>query len=61
MMPTTLSSSHRDSSEEPQGEKEESEEWAKGAGRFITADHPSLILQGLEETTVVQVEFPPAR
>jgi len=37
------------------------EEWAKGAGRLITADHPSLILQGLEESTVVQVEFPPNR
>ena len=37
------------------------EEWAKGTARFITADHPSLILQGLEESTVVQVEFPPTR
>ena len=37
------------------------EEWAKGTARLITADHPSLILQGLEESTVVQVEFPPIR
>ncbi len=33
------------------------EEWAKGAGRLVTADHGSLILQGVEESTVVQVEF----
>ena len=33
------------------------EEWAKGVGRLVTADHGSLILQGVEESTVVQVEF----
>ena len=33
------------------------EEWGRGAARFVTADHDSLILQGVEESTVVQVEF----
>ena len=37
--------------------EEAGEEWAKGAGRLVTADHGSLILQGVEESTVVQVEF----
>ena len=39
-------------------EEESGEEWLKGSGRFVTADHPSLILHGVEESTVVQVEFP---
>ena len=39
-------------------EEETGEEWLKGSGRFVTADHPSLILHGVEESTVVQVEFP---
>lgn len=34
------------------------EEWAKGAARFVTAEEDSLILRGVEESTVVQVEFP---
>ena len=33
------------------------EEWAKGAARFVTADEDSVILRGMEESTVVQVEF----
>jgi mannose-6-phosphate isomerase class I len=33
------------------------EEWAKGAARFVTADEDSVILRGVEESTVVQVEF----
>ncbi len=39
-------------------EEESGEEWAKGAARFITANHESVILHGVEESTVVQVEFP---
>jgi len=39
-------------------EEESGEEWLKGSGRFVTADHPSLIFHGVEESTVVQVEFP---
>jgi mannose-6-phosphate isomerase len=39
-------------------EEESGEEWLKGSGRFVTADHSSLILHGVEESTVVQVEFP---
>jgi len=38
-------------------EEKSGEEWGKGAGRFVTADHESVILQGVEESTVVQVEF----
>jgi len=33
------------------------EEWAKGSARFITADHGSVLLHGVEDSTVVQVEF----
>ena len=33
------------------------EEWGKGAARFVTADEDSAILRGVEESTVVQVEF----
>ena len=33
------------------------EEWGKGAARFVTADEDSVILRGMEESTVVQVEF----
>jgi mannose-6-phosphate isomerase len=38
-------------------EEASGEEWGKGSARFVTADHDSLILQGVEESTVVQVEF----
>lgn len=38
-------------------EEASGEEWGRGAARFVTADHDSLILQGVEESTVVQVEF----
>jgi mannose-6-phosphate isomerase len=38
-------------------EEASGEEWGRGAARFVTADHESLILQGVEESTVVQVEF----
>ena len=38
-------------------EKECGQEWAKGAARLITADHPSVLLEGIEDATVVQVEF----
>ena len=33
------------------------EEWPKGTARFISADHGSVLLHGLEDSTVVQVEF----
>ena len=33
------------------------EEWGKGAARFVTADEDSVVLRGVEESTVVQVEF----
>ena len=33
------------------------EEWGKGAARFVTANEDSVILRGVEESTVVQVEF----
>ena len=39
-------------------EKESGQEWGKGAARLITADHPSVLLEGVEDATVVQVEFP---
>ena len=39
-------------------EEESGEEWSKGAARFVTADHEAVILQGMEESTVVEVEFP---
>ena len=35
----------------------EGEEWGKGAARFVSADEDSVILRGVEESTVVQVEF----
>ena len=38
-------------------EEESGEEWSKGAARFVTADHGSVLLHGVEESTVVQVEF----
>lgn len=38
-------------------EKENGSEWPKGAAKFVTADHGSLLLEGLEDATVVQVEF----
>jgi mannose-6-phosphate isomerase len=38
-------------------EKESGQEWAKGAARLITADHPSVLLEGIEDATVVHVEF----
>ena len=39
-------------------EEESGEVWTKGAARFITADHGSVLLHGVEDSTVVQVEFP---
>ncbi len=33
------------------------EEWEKGAARLVTAEEDSLVLRGMEESTVVQVEF----
>ena len=39
-------------------EEESGEEWSKGAARFVTADHEAVSLQGMEESTVVEVEFP---
>jgi len=38
-------------------EKESGQEWSRGAARLVTADQPSLLLEGVEEATVVQVEF----
>jgi len=38
-------------------EEASGEEWTKGAARFITADHGSVLLHGVEDSTVVQVEF----
>jgi len=38
-------------------EEASGEEWAKGAARFVTADHGSVLLHGVEDSTVVQVEF----
>jgi len=38
-------------------EKEAGQEWSKGAAKFVTADHASLLLEGVEDATVVQVEF----
>jgi len=38
-------------------EKEGGREWSKGAAKFVTADHGSLLLEGIEDATVVQVEF----
>ena len=38
-------------------EEASGEEWAKGAARFVTADHGSVLLCGVEDSTVVQVEF----
>jgi len=39
-------------------EEASGEEWTKGAARFVTADHGSVLLHGVEDSTVVQVEFP---
>ena len=38
-------------------EEESGEEWAKGSARLITADHASVLLHGVEDSTVLQVEF----
>jgi len=38
-------------------EKEGGQEWSKGAAKFLTADHGSVLLEGIEDATVVQVEF----
>jgi len=38
-------------------EKEGGQEWARGAARFVSADHGSLLLEGVEESVVIQVEF----
>jgi len=38
-------------------EEASGEEWRKGAARFVTADHGSVLLHGVEDSTVVQVEF----
>jgi len=38
-------------------EKDTGREWAKGAAKFVTADHGSVLLEGVEDATVVQVEF----
>jgi len=38
-------------------EEASGEEWTKGAARFVTADHGSVLLHGVEDSTVVQVEF----
>ena len=39
-------------------EKDSGSEWSKGAAKFVTADHGPLLLEGVEDATVVQVEFP---
>lgn len=39
-------------------EKESGRDWPKGTARLITADHESVLLEGVEDATVVQVEFP---
>ena len=38
-------------------DKQQGPEWTKGAAKFVTADHGSLLLEGIEDATVVQVEF----
>jgi mannose-6-phosphate isomerase len=38
-------------------EREGGQEWPKGAAKFVTADHGSVLLEGIEDATVVQVEF----
>ena len=38
-------------------EKESGQEWPKGTARLVTADHGSVLLEGVEDATVVQVEF----
>ena len=38
-------------------EKEKDSDWPKGTAKFVTADHGSLLLEGIEDATVVQVEF----
>ena len=39
-------------------ERESGEEWARGAARFISADQGPLLFEGIEESLVIQVEFP---
>lgn len=39
-------------------EQESGQEWPKGTARLVTADHGALLLEGVEDATVVQVEFP---
>ena len=38
-------------------ERESGLEWPKGTARMITADQGALLLEGIEDATVVQVEF----
>jgi mannose-6-phosphate isomerase len=38
-------------------EKENGSEWPKGTAKLVTAEHGSLLLEGTEDATVVQVEF----
>ena len=38
-------------------EREGGQEWPKGAAKFVTADHGSVLLEGIEDATAVQVEF----
>jgi mannose-6-phosphate isomerase len=38
-------------------EKEGGQEWSKGVAKLITADHGSVLLEGIEDATVMQVEF----
>ncbi len=38
-------------------EKESGQEWCRGSARLVTADQPSFLLEGVEDATVVQVEF----
>jgi mannose-6-phosphate isomerase len=39
-------------------EKQGGQEWPRGTARLLTADQESLLLEGIEDATVVQVEFP---
>ena len=39
-------------------EKEGGKEWGAGAAKLVTADHGSVLLEGVEDATVMQVEFP---
>ena len=38
-------------------EKESGHEWGAGTAKLVTADHGSVLLEGVEDATVVQVEF----